>query len=410
MYRRVVITGIGMVTPLGAGKEAFSRALWRGETEIREVAAFPTEGLPSHLGAEVRAFQPRDFVSVKNLRKMDRLSAMTTASVRMAADDAGLRIDAANRDRIGIVMGTAFGNTEHKVLTARALFTEGPGMVSPIHVPNTVMNAPAGHTSIELGIRGVNTTVNHHAVSGETAIVCAAMDIQRGAADVVLAGGADILSEFFFEALIRFRAASPVDGGAEGARPFDRRRNGAVIGEGAGILCLEGLDRARDRGAAPYCEIAGWGMSASPAGPTDWPDDPRGVLLAMERAVRLSGLAPKDIDMVQAAANGGKNPDRIEAEACSRFFASPAGPFMASVKGAAGESFSSGGIRAAALALSIREGMVPPTLGVADPIERLNIVTGTSVKADIRCGLLNGISYGGTNVSVVVKRTSPDGC
>jgi 3-oxoacyl-(acyl-carrier-protein) synthase len=151
-------------------------------------------------------------------------------------------------------------------------------------------------------------------------------------------------------------------------------------------------------------------MSASPAGPTDWPDDPRGVLLAMERAVRLSGLAPKDIDMVQAAANGGKNPDRIEAEACSRFFASPAGPFMASVKGAAGESFSSGGIRAAALALSIREGMVPPTLGVADPIERLNIVTGTSVKADIRCGLLNGISYGGTNVSVVVKRTSPDGC
>jgi 3-oxoacyl-[acyl-carrier-protein] synthase II len=156
--RRVVITGIGMVTPLGAGKEAFSRALWQGGTGIREITAFPTAGLSSHLGAEIRAFEPRDFISVKNLRKMDRLSAMTTASVRMAADDADLRIDLANRDRIGIVMGTAFGNTEHKVLTARVLFTDGPGMVSPIHVPNTVMNAPAGHASIEIGFRGVNTT------------------------------------------------------------------------------------------------------------------------------------------------------------------------------------------------------------------------------------------------------------
>ncbi len=410
MNRRVAVTGIGLVTPLGIGKAAFAERLFRGDSAIAEIAGFDTSRFPSHLGAEVRDFKARDFISLKTLRRMDRLSQMATAAARLALEDAGIVVDAANRDRTGILLGTAFGATDVKTHCARILCTEGPGMVNPILVPNTVMNAPAGHTSIELGIRGVNTTVNHHAVSGETAIVCAAMDIQRGAADVVLAGGADILSGFFFEALIRFRAASPVDGGAEGARPFDRRRNGAVIGEGAGILCLEGLDRARERGAASYCEIAGWGMSASPAGPTDWPDDPRGVLLAMGRAVRLSGLAPRDIDMVQAAANGGKNPDRIEAEACSRFFASPAGPFMASVKGAAGESFSSGGIRAAALALSIRNGMVPPTLGVADPIERLNIVTGTSVKADIRCGLLNGISYGGTNVSVVVKRTSPDGC
>ena len=148
---------------------SLTRDLYRHEYRLnREIAAFPTEGLLSHLGAEVRAFTPRDFISVKNLRKMDRLSAMTTASVRMAADDAGLRIDAANRDRIGIVMGTAFGNTEHKVQTARVLFTEGPGMVSPIHVPNTVMNAPAGHASIEMGFRGVNTTVSHKQVQRQS--------------------------------------------------------------------------------------------------------------------------------------------------------------------------------------------------------------------------------------------------
>ena len=287
MDRRVVITGIGMVTPLGAGKEAFAPALWRGETGIREIAAFPTEGLTSHLGAEIRAFQPRDFISVKNLRKMDRLSAMTTASVRMALDDAGIRIDAANRDRIGIVMGTAFGNTEHKVLSARILFTEGPGMVSPIHVPNTVMNAPAGHASIEMGFRGVNTTVNHQAVSAETAIAYGAMEIRRGAADVIFAGGGDILSPFFYEALTRFHALSPTDGGAEGARPFDRARNGPVVGEGCGIVCLEAGELARERGAVPYAEVAGWGLASSPTPPTAWPVDPRGFS-------PRSGAGPQD--------------------------------------------------------------------------------------------------------------------
>ena len=169
MDRRVVVTGMGMVTPLGVGKDRFWEALWRGETGIREIAAFSTDGFGSHLGAEIRDFQPRDFISLKNLRKMDRLSAMTTASVRMALDDAGIAVTDANRDRIGIVMGTAFGNTELKVRSARILFTEGPGRVNPIHVPNMVMNAPAGHASIELGFRGVNTTVNHQAVSAETA-------------------------------------------------------------------------------------------------------------------------------------------------------------------------------------------------------------------------------------------------
>ena len=262
VVRRVVVTGIGMVTPLGVGKDRFREALWRGETGIREIAAFPTDGFGSHLGAEIRAFQPRDFISLKNLRKMDRLSAMTTASVRMALDDAGIAVTEANRDRIGIVMGTAFGNTELKVQSARILFTEGPGMVNPIHVPNTVMNAPAGHASIELGFRGVNTTVNHQAVSAEMAIAYAAMEIRRGTADVILAGGVDILSPFFYETLDRFRALSPADGGAEGARPFDLARNGPVMGEGCGIVCLEAGELARERGAAPYCEMTGWGLAS----------------------------------------------------------------------------------------------------------------------------------------------------
>jgi 3-oxoacyl-[acyl-carrier-protein] synthase II len=400
----VVITGIGMVTPLGTGKDAFGRALWSGETGIGKIAAFPTEGLTSHLGAEVRSFQPRDFVSVKNLRKMDRLSAMTTASVRMAADDAGLRIDAANRDRIGIVMGTAFGNTEHKVLTARVLFTEGPGRVNPIHVPNTVMNAPAGHASIEMGFRGVNTTVNHQAVSGETAIAYGAMEIRRGAADVIFAGGSDILSPFFFEALTRFHAVSPAgDGGAEGACPFDRTRNGPVAGEGCGIVCLEAEELARERGAVPYAEVTGWGLAASPASSTAWPVDPRGFLLALERALRMAGVAPADIDLIQAAANGGRDPDAMEAAAYEQFFGGGAKPLITALKGATGENFASGGIRAAALALSLRAGIVPPIVGLAEPLAPLPFVIGSSVKKSVSRALLSGISFGGTYACLVFE-------
>ena len=239
-------------------------------------------------------------------------------------------------------------------------------MVNPIHVPNTVMNAPAGHASIELGFRGVNTTVNHQAVSAETAIAYGAMEIRRGAADVMLAGGAEILSPFFYEALSRFRALSPTDGGAEGARPFDRTRNGPVMGEGCGIVCLEAGDLARERGAAPYAEVTGWGLASSPAPPTAWPDDPRGFLLALERALRMAGATPAEIDFIEAAANGGRDPDAMEAAAYEQLFGGGAKPLITSLKGATGEIFASGGIRAAALALSLREGIVPPIVGLSD--------------------------------------------
>jgi 3-oxoacyl-[acyl-carrier-protein] synthase II len=405
MNRRVAVTGIGMVTPLGVGKDVFAQALFRGDSGVREIVAFDTSRFDSHLGAEIRGFSARDFISLKNLRRMDRLSQMAVASTRMALEDAKISIDLANRDRIGVILGTAFGPTDIKVHCARILFIEGPGMINPILVPNTVMNAPAGHASIELGFRGVNTTVNHQAASGETAIVYAALEIERGAADIVLAGGADILSEFFFETLVRFGAVSPFDGKRESARPFDIRRNGPVAGEGCGIVCLESLEYAQNRGALPYCEVAGWGMSASPAGPTDWPDDSYGATLAMMRALKSAGLTPDGVDLIQAAANGGKNPDGIEADACLRLFGSgTAPPVLSSVKGALGESFSSGGLRAAALALSIREGKVPPTLGLADPLAPLLFVTGEARKMDIRSGLVNAVSYGGTHVSIVMRK------
>jgi len=409
MSRKVVVTGVGMVTPLGAGKDTFYRRLIRGEAGIFPITSFDTSRFSSKLGAEVSDFDPKAFVSLKNLRKMDRLSRMTAASARMAIEDAGVTIGTANRDRVGIILGVTYGSTDIAAQFAKVLFTDGPMRVNPILVPNTVMNAPAGHTSIELGFRGINSTVNHHEASAETAIAYAAAEIKRGSADVVLAGGADIISEFFFEILTNFRALSPVNGGPEEARPFDSMRNGPVVGEGAGILCLEAIEHARARGADTYCEIAGWGLSAAPSPLNDWPSDPKGPVLAISRALASAQTTPGEIDYISASANGGRKLDRLEAEALSAVFGGEKQrPLISSIKGAVGESFSSGGIRAAAMAMSIREQVIPPTLGLKDPVISLPFVMDKKKKARINCGLVNGFSSGGTFAAIAMRKIAPN--
>jgi 3-oxoacyl-[acyl-carrier-protein] synthase II len=400
--RRVAVTGIGLVSPLGVGKKEFSRRLFAGESAIAEIASFDTAPFPSHRGAEALDFEPRDFIALKSLRRMDRLSAMVVASARLALEDAGLKISADNRDRTGIILGTAFGGTDVKTRCARILATEGPAGINPILVPNSVMNAPAGHASIELGFRGINTTVTHNGTSAETALAYAVAEIALGRADVLLAGGAEILSEFFFETMVHFHGLSPQDGGEERAAPFDGSRNGYVLGEGCGLLCLEPLDRVLKRGAEPYCEITGWGLGSSPAPSTDWPEEPKGLILTINRALRSAGCSPGEIDLVMAIANGGWKPDQLEASACLQIFGEAGSrPLVTSIKGALGESFSSGGIRAAALALAIREGRVPPTIGTTLPLPSLALVTGKSRDAAIRLALLNAASYGGTYAALI---------
>lgn len=406
MDRAVVVTGIGLVTPLGVGKAAFAENLYAGRSGIGPITAFDTARRPSHLGAEARDFDPKDFISVKNRRRMDRLSQMAAASARMALEDAGFGVTPSNRDRVGILLGTAFGSTDVAARFVGTLFREGPRRVNPILVPNTVMNAPAGHAAIELGLRGLNTTVNHREASAETAIAYAAAEIRKGRADAVLAGGADLFSPFFMEIMTRFKALSPLDGQTEAARPYDRRRNGAVLGEGAGLLCLESGEQARARGAVPYCEIAGWGSSSAPAPPTDWPVDPGGPVLAMQRALAMAGIDPRGIAVVSGAANGGPRLDRLESDALAAVFGgNREAPWITSLKGALGESFSSGGIRSAAMALSLRDGVVPPTLGLERPLAPLRFARDEAKRGSLEWGMVTALASGGTFAALVLKRT-----
>jgi 3-oxoacyl-[acyl-carrier-protein] synthase II len=405
MPRRVVVTGVGLVTPLGVGKDAFMRQLLDGLSGIQPITLFDTARFEAKLGAQVRGFTPQDFIRPGTLRRMDRLSQMATAAARMAIDDAGFQIGPHNRDRVGIVLGTCFGATDVAAQFGKVLFTDSPRRANPILVPNTVMNAPAGHAAIELGVRGVNSTIHHREVSAETAMAYAAAEIARGRADLVLTGGGDIISEYCFNVLTRFRTISPQGGGPEGIRPFDVRRNGTVVGEGAGLVCLESLDSAEARGAVPYCEIVGWGLSAAPAGPNNWPADPNGPSLAMSRALATAAVEPGEIDYVCAAANGGLRPDRLEAEALAGVFAAGGRrPLVGSLKGALGEGFSSGGIRAAAMAMSLRNQTLPPTIGLSQPLAPLNFILRAESRVSIRYGLVNGVSSGGTFAAVIMKR------
>lgn len=393
----VVVTGIGMVTPLGIGKEEFSRRLFSGETGIAEIKSFDTSKFSSHLGAEITNFSPRDFISVKNMRRMDKISLMTAASARLALDDANFKITETNRDRVGIVLGTAFGATDITVQFLTTLFIGGPGSVNPILVPNTVMNAAAGHTSIELGFRGVNTTVTHFAVSAENAIAYAAAEIRRGTVDFVFTGGADILSEFYYKSLTKFHALSPQNKEKESCRPFDKERNGMIVGESCGIICLESLQSAIARGKKPYCEIKGVGMGSSPTKPNQWPQNPEGIKKTFKRALKNSNASTNNIQAIFAAANGDMVLDAVEAEAYAEIFGNAEKkPFITSIKGATGESFSSGGIRACALALSMERNILPPTAGLTNPLLPLAFVTQEKRELEFDNAALAGISFGGT--------------
>jgi 3-oxoacyl-[acyl-carrier-protein] synthase II len=403
--RRVVITGIGMVTPIGIGKKEFCRRLFGGETAIDEINSFDTSTFGSHLGAEVTNFNPRDFISVKNIRRMDKISLMATASARLALEDAGLQITQENRDRVGIMLGTAFGATDVTAQFLETLFTEGPASVNPILVPNTVMNAAAGHTSIELGFRGINTTVTHFAVSAENAIIYAAAEIRRGTVDFIFAGGVDILSKFYYESLGKFRSLSPRDEGKEACRPFDKERNGMIVGEGCGIICMESLQSAIARGRKPYCEIKGAGMGSSPTKPTGWPEKTDGIKRTFSRALRNAGNTPNEIQAIVAAANGDRILDSVEAQAYSEIFdCAEKKPLITSFKGATGESFSGGGIRTCALALSIEKNILPPVVGLINPLQPLPFIVGKKKELEINSAALAGISFGGTYAYLVFSK------
>jgi 3-oxoacyl-[acyl-carrier-protein] synthase II len=404
MSHRVVITGLGIVSSIGVGKEAFWENCLKGGSGIKPVQGFDVSSYRSRLGGQLPEIDFKAFIKPANLRRMDRIGKIVVSSVRLAIDDSALNLKEEDSSRTGISIGTGLGSSDTVDQFFRSLLKEGPIGAAPLLFQTAVPNAITSHCSIEYGIKGVNITFSHKESSTEMAMTFAYHLLREGRADVLFAGGGDELSEPLYHVYSMLGALSPGRGsGTEGMRPFDQERNGIVLGEGSGILVLETLEHAKKRGAKIYAEMAGVGLSGGIDGILRY--DLKGDSIA--KAMSLTAAEIQTVDYISAAANSTSDLDRAEGLAIRKVFGKRGKEIsVSSLKSMLGEFDGSGGIRACSLVLSICHGMIPPTIGTEhlDPECDLNVVLGQSQKKEIRSAILNGCSNGGSNISLWFKR------
>ncbi len=398
---RIVITGIGLITPIGIGKESFWANALKGVSGIREISSFDTARFSSHKGAEVREFNPSDFISSSNERKMDRLSHIAVAGARLALEDAGLK-EFSRKDRAGVVIGTAYGSLKSTSQYLNGLVDYGPSRANPFIFPNTVSNAPASYIAIELGIKGPNVTVVHKQSSAEQAIFYGYNLLRRKKADIIIAGGCDEICWILYQVHDIIGVLSQ---GNEHSSPYDKFRNGMVLGEGAGFLILERMEDAVKRNSRMYAEIAGFGFYGTHAPLLGWDEEPTGLCKAMEGAIKNGGLVPEDIDYISASADSSRLLDALESKAVKSIFGNSSPP-ASSIKSMIGEIGASGGIKVAVASLSIKEGIIPPTINYRDPDPECDIdcVPNEPRKKNINAVLVNGFSAGGNHLCITLKK------
>jgi 3-oxoacyl-[acyl-carrier-protein] synthase II len=407
MSHRVVITGLGVVSSIGVGQDAFWQNCLHGISGIKPVQRFDVSSYRSRQGAELPEIDFKAFIKPSNLRRMDRIGKIVVSAVRLAFDDSGLNLKEEDSNRIGISIGTGLGSSDTVDQFFRSLLKEGPTGAAPLLFQTAVPNAITSHCAIEYGIKGVNITFSHKESSTEMALTFAYHLLREGRGDIILAGGGDELSEPLYHVYSMLGALSPGRGkGAEGMRPFSRDRNGIVLGEGSGILVLERLEHANGRGAKIYAEMTGVGLSGSTNGLLRY--DLRGDSIA--KAMALAAKEPDTVDYISAAANSTPDLDRAEVCAIKKVFKERTKEIsVSSLKSMLGEFDGSGGIRTCGAALSLYYGMIPPTINTSqlDPECDLNAVLGQSRKAEIRSALLNSCSNGGSTISLWLKRYDP---
>lgn len=407
--RRVVVTVQGLVTPLGVGVEQTWKALCNGQSGIGRITRFDPAGYPSQIAGEVKGFDPAQFIEKKDIKKMDTFIQYAVGASRMAADDAGLKVTRDDADRVGVYIGAGIGGLPaiehyHKVLQEK-----GPDRVSPFFIPMVIINLASGQVAIRLGARGPNSCAVTACATGNHCIGDALRIIQRGEADAMLAGGTEsCISPLAVAGFSAARALSTRnDDPGHASRPFDRDRDGFVLGEGAGVLVLEEFERARRRGARIYCEVVGYAMTSDAFHITAPPDDGEGAIRCMELAIRDAGVSKDDIGYINAHATS-TFADKVETEAIKRVFGERAYRIpVSSTKSMTGHLLgASGGVEAAFCVLAIHDGLVPPTTNLEhpDPECDLDYVPGQARSATVRVAMSNSFGFGGVNACLLFKR------
>jgi 3-oxoacyl-[acyl-carrier-protein] synthase II len=408
--QRVVITGLGVLSPVGIGKEAYWKALLRGQSGIDRLTRFDSSLYDSKIAGEVKDFVPEQFLDRKEIRRTDRFAQFGVAAAKLAVGDAALELGEEDPENIGVVIGSGIGGIETLCEQHSVLLNKGPNRISPFFIPMIISNMAAGQIAICLGPKGPNFTVVTACASGANAIGEAYLMLRRGAAEVILAGGTETpIVPVAMAGFCSMKAMSTSnDEPQRASRPFDKNRDGFVISEGAGVMVLETLGHASARGARVYGEVAGYGCTAD--GYHISAPEPEGTEAA--RAIRIAledaGISPDRVDYINAHGTSTELNDKIETLAIKKVFGDHAYKVpVSSIKSMIGHSLgAAGALEAIACALSVSTDWVPPTINYEqpDPECDLDYVPNQARQCPVRVAVSNSFGFGGHNAVLVIKK------
>jgi 3-oxoacyl-[acyl-carrier-protein] synthase II len=403
MDRRIVITGIGVVTPIGIGREVFWNNLLAGQSGIAPVKSFDTSAYNVHRGAEVKEFDAEEYILNLDAAHLGRASQFAIAAARLALADAGVEIGSLDRKRAGVSMGTTSGEPREVERFDDFYVGKNLDQIGPEFIQQYPCHVIAAHVASELQFAGVNTMIPTACAAGNYAIAHALDVMRAGRADLMLAGGSDAFSRITFTGFARLGAVAP-----EICQPFDRFRKGMIPGEGAGVLVLEPLDRARRRGARIYAEVAGYGLSCDAHHMTAAHPEGAGAERAMRHALVDSRTNPEDVDYISAHGTGTATNDRLETVAVKRLFKDEAYRIpISSIKSMIGHTMgAASAIEAAVCALAVFNERIPPTINLNDPDPEcdLDYVPKFARKLRINVAMNNAYAFGGNNAALILRK------
>ncbi|WP_352419571.1 beta-ketoacyl-ACP synthase II [Proteiniborus sp.] len=410
MKKRVVITGLGIISPIGIGKIEFWNSLLEGKSGISHITRFDTEGYSTTIAGEVKNFNAEDYIDKKEAKKMDKFTQYAVAASKLALEDAEINLEKINKEKFGVIIGSGIGGLETFEEQHNKLLEKGPRRVSPFFIPMMIGNMAAGQISIMLGAKGVNETIVTACASSTNAIGDAFKVIQRGDNDIVVTGGTEAsitpmaLAGFSSMKALSTNNSEPF----RASRPFDKNRDGFVMGEGAGILILEEFGHALERGARIYGEIIGYGSTADAYHITTPSDGGEGAARAMRMALDDANISPEDVDYINAHGTSTTYNDMLETAAIKEVFKEHAYKLkVSSTKSMTGHLLgAAGGIEACACSLAITNGYIPPTVNYEtfDEFCDLNYVPNKGVFERVNIVMSNSLGFGGHNASIVIKR------
>ncbi|HKA62324.1 MAG TPA: beta-ketoacyl-ACP synthase II [Methylomirabilota bacterium] len=408
--RRVVVTGVGAVTPVGNTAEEFWAALLLGKSGIGPITRFDAGPLPTKIAGELKGFDSLRYIDKKDDRKLDPFLKYAIACAVMAVEDAGLNVERVDRTRFGVLVGSGIGGITTLLDTHKTLLEKGPDRVSPFFIPMLIINMASGLISMRFGAKGPNSSIVTACATGNHAIGDAMKIIQRNDADVMIAGGSEaIILPLTFAGFCQMKAMSTRnDEPTRASRPFDAARDGFVCGEGGGLLVLESLEHALARDARIYAEVVGYGMTGDAYHMTAPDPEAEGAARAMTLAVRDAGIEPSTVGYINAHGTSTPYNDKSETMAIKRVFGEHARKLaVSSTKSMTGHLLgAAGGIEAIATALAIHHGVLPPTINYEnpDPDCDLDYVPNQARKQDVEIALSNAFGFGGTNATLVLRK------